>query len=179
MTWSFLNVLFFSFRARFELICSSLFSKCVEAIKKLLQQVGFTADDISKVIIEIMCPQEQYLWSLFSLKTEIISWYIYISSFDWNPAKSIDSRSLELQYLISFQVFEVKYKVESHSVVCFYCCILNRWGGSVSTWCLCVTLPKSKLSTTFLESSLWALFCLHWTLDRVCWHFWRKAKFWL
>lgn len=46
---------FFSFRARFELICSSLFSKCVEAIKKLLQQVGFAADDINKVIIEIIC----------------------------------------------------------------------------------------------------------------------------
>ncbi|XP_030334364.1 heat shock 70 kDa protein 14 isoform X2 [Strigops habroptila] len=38
-------------RARFELICSSLFSKCVEAIKKLLQQVGFTADDINKVVL--------------------------------------------------------------------------------------------------------------------------------
>lgn len=46
---------FFFSRARFELICSSLFSKCVEAIKKLLQQVGFTADDINKVIIEIPC----------------------------------------------------------------------------------------------------------------------------
>ncbi|XP_054669540.1 heat shock 70 kDa protein 14 isoform X3 [Grus americana] len=39
-------------RARFELICSSLFSKCVEAIKKLLQQVGFTADDINKGVDE-------------------------------------------------------------------------------------------------------------------------------
>uniref|UniRef100_A0A8B9F933 Heat shock protein family A (Hsp70) member 14 n=1 Tax=Amazona collaria TaxID=241587 RepID=A0A8B9F933_9PSIT len=38
-------------RARFELICSPLFSKCVEAIKKLLQQVGFTADDINKVVL--------------------------------------------------------------------------------------------------------------------------------
>ncbi|KAI6078873.1 Heat shock 70 kDa protein 14 [Aix galericulata] len=38
-------------RARFELICSSLFTKCVEAIKKLLQQVGFTADDINKVVL--------------------------------------------------------------------------------------------------------------------------------
>ncbi|NWZ97950.1 HSP7E protein, partial [Nesospiza acunhae] len=38
-------------RARFELICSSLFGKCVEAIKKLLQQVGFTADDINKVVL--------------------------------------------------------------------------------------------------------------------------------
>lgn len=42
---------FFLFRARFELICSSLFSKCVEAIKKLLEQVEFTAEDINKVII--------------------------------------------------------------------------------------------------------------------------------
>ncbi|XP_050180854.1 heat shock 70 kDa protein 14 [Myiozetetes cayanensis] len=38
-------------RARFELICSSLFNKCVEAIKSLLQQVGFTADDINKVVL--------------------------------------------------------------------------------------------------------------------------------
>ncbi|XP_040452099.1 heat shock 70 kDa protein 14 isoform X1 [Falco naumanni] len=38
-------------RARFELICSSLFNKCVEAIKNLLQQVGFTADDINKVVL--------------------------------------------------------------------------------------------------------------------------------
>ncbi|XP_042728813.1 heat shock 70 kDa protein 14 isoform X2 [Lagopus leucura] len=38
-------------RARFELICSSLFSKCVEAIKKLLEQVGFTAEDINKVVL--------------------------------------------------------------------------------------------------------------------------------
>lgn len=48
-------LLFFFSRARFELICSSLFSKCVEAIKKLLQQVGFTADDINKVTVEITC----------------------------------------------------------------------------------------------------------------------------
>ncbi|XP_077692419.1 heat shock 70 kDa protein 14 isoform X1 [Eretmochelys imbricata] len=38
-------------RARFELICSPLFNKCVEAIKKVLQQVGFTADDINKVVL--------------------------------------------------------------------------------------------------------------------------------
>uniref|UniRef100_G1N0P8 Heat shock protein family A (Hsp70) member 14 n=1 Tax=Meleagris gallopavo TaxID=9103 RepID=G1N0P8_MELGA len=38
-------------RARFELICSSLFSKCVEAIKKLLEQVEFTAEDINKVVL--------------------------------------------------------------------------------------------------------------------------------
>uniref|UniRef100_A0A8C4VXW8 Heat shock protein family A (Hsp70) member 14 n=1 Tax=Gopherus evgoodei TaxID=1825980 RepID=A0A8C4VXW8_9SAUR len=38
-------------RARFELICYPLFNKCVEAIKKLLQQVGFTADDINKVVL--------------------------------------------------------------------------------------------------------------------------------
>nr|XP_032655867.1 heat shock 70 kDa protein 14 [Chelonoidis abingdonii] len=38
-------------RARFELICSPLFNKCVEAIKKLLQQVGFIADDINKVVL--------------------------------------------------------------------------------------------------------------------------------
>uniref|UniRef100_K7GDF1 Heat shock 70 kDa protein 14 n=1 Tax=Pelodiscus sinensis TaxID=13735 RepID=K7GDF1_PELSI len=38
-------------RARFELICSPLFNKCVEAIKKLLQQIGFTADDINKVVL--------------------------------------------------------------------------------------------------------------------------------
>lgn len=44
---------FFLFRARFELICSSLFSKCVEAIKKLLEQVGFTAEDINKVMIVV------------------------------------------------------------------------------------------------------------------------------
>uniref|UniRef100_A0A7M4DV31 Heat shock protein family A (Hsp70) member 14 n=1 Tax=Crocodylus porosus TaxID=8502 RepID=A0A7M4DV31_CROPO len=38
-------------RARFELICSPLFNKCIEAIKKLLQQVGLTADDINKVVL--------------------------------------------------------------------------------------------------------------------------------
>uniref|UniRef100_A0A8C8RWA3 Heat shock protein family A (Hsp70) member 14 n=1 Tax=Pelusios castaneus TaxID=367368 RepID=A0A8C8RWA3_9SAUR len=38
-------------RARFELICSPLFNKCVEAIKKLLQQIGFTANDINKVVL--------------------------------------------------------------------------------------------------------------------------------
>lgn len=89
---------------------------------------------------------------------------IYLSNFCWLSKKSIDSGSLELLYLLSFQVFEVKYKVESHSIVCFYCCILSRWGGSVSIWCICVTLPKSKLRGTFLDFSLWALFCLHWTL---------------
>uniref|UniRef100_A0A670IZC2 Heat shock 70 kDa protein 14 n=1 Tax=Podarcis muralis TaxID=64176 RepID=A0A670IZC2_PODMU len=38
-------------RARFELICSALFNKCLEAIKKLLKQVGLTADDINKVVL--------------------------------------------------------------------------------------------------------------------------------
>ncbi|KAG8142556.1 putative Heat shock 70 kDa protein [Naja naja] len=37
-------------RARFELICSALFVKCIEAIKKLLEQVGLGTDDISKAL---------------------------------------------------------------------------------------------------------------------------------
>ncbi|KAB0397598.1 hypothetical protein E2I00_005495, partial [Balaenoptera physalus] len=35
-------------RARFELLCSPLFNKCIEAIRELLEQSGFTADDINK-----------------------------------------------------------------------------------------------------------------------------------
>ncbi|XP_010996547.1 heat shock 70 kDa protein 14 isoform X1 [Camelus dromedarius] len=38
-------------RARFELLCSPLFNKCIEAIRKLLEQGGFTADDINKVVL--------------------------------------------------------------------------------------------------------------------------------
>jgi hypothetical protein len=39
------------YRARFELLCSPLFNKCVEAIRELLDQSGFTADDINKVML--------------------------------------------------------------------------------------------------------------------------------
>ncbi|KAF7246626.1 Heat shock 70 kDa protein 14 [Varanus komodoensis] len=38
-------------RARFELFCAALFNKCIEAIKRLLQQVGLKADDINKVVL--------------------------------------------------------------------------------------------------------------------------------
>ncbi|XP_028620722.1 heat shock 70 kDa protein 14 isoform X1 [Grammomys surdaster] len=38
-------------RARFELLCSPLFNKCIEAIRELLCQTGFTADDINKVVL--------------------------------------------------------------------------------------------------------------------------------
>ncbi|KAM6153525.1 heat shock 70 kDa protein 14 isoform 2-T2 [Erethizon dorsatum] len=38
-------------RARFELLCSSLFNKCIDAIRDLLDQSGFTADDINKVVL--------------------------------------------------------------------------------------------------------------------------------
>ncbi|XP_067560017.1 heat shock 70 kDa protein 14 isoform X4 [Pseudorca crassidens] len=38
-------------RARFELLCSPLFNKCIEAIRELLEQSGFTADDINKVVL--------------------------------------------------------------------------------------------------------------------------------
>ncbi|XP_030072499.1 heat shock 70 kDa protein 14 [Microcaecilia unicolor] len=38
-------------RARFELICASLFNQCIEPVKKLLEQVGFTAEDISQVVL--------------------------------------------------------------------------------------------------------------------------------
>lgn len=38
-------------RARFELLCSPLFNKCTEAIRELLRQTGFTADDINKVVL--------------------------------------------------------------------------------------------------------------------------------
>nr|KAF6396011.1 heat shock protein family A (Hsp70) member 14 [Molossus molossus] len=39
-------------RARFELLCSPLFNKCIEAIRALLEQSGFTADDINKGVDE-------------------------------------------------------------------------------------------------------------------------------
>ncbi|XP_045444196.1 heat shock 70 kDa protein 14 isoform X5 [Pipistrellus kuhlii] len=39
-------------RARFELLCSPLFNKCIEAIRALLEQSGFAADDINKGIDE-------------------------------------------------------------------------------------------------------------------------------
>ncbi|XP_021097655.1 heat shock 70 kDa protein 14 isoform X2 [Heterocephalus glaber] len=38
-------------RARFELLCSSLFNKCIDAIRDLLDQSGFTSDDINKVVL--------------------------------------------------------------------------------------------------------------------------------
>lgn len=38
-------------RARFELLCSPLFNKCIEAVRELLRQSGFTADDINKVVL--------------------------------------------------------------------------------------------------------------------------------
>ncbi|GAB5573307.1 heat shock-related 70 kDa protein 2 [Prionailurus iriomotensis] len=38
-------------RARFELLCSPLFNKCIEAIRELLEQSGLTADDINKVVL--------------------------------------------------------------------------------------------------------------------------------
>ncbi|XP_071456052.1 heat shock 70 kDa protein 14 isoform X3 [Marmota flaviventris] len=38
-------------RARFELLCSPLFNKCIEAIRELLDQSGFTADDINKIVL--------------------------------------------------------------------------------------------------------------------------------
>nr|KAF6431371.1 heat shock protein family A (Hsp70) member 14 [Rousettus aegyptiacus] len=39
-------------RARFELLCSPLFNKCIEAIRALLKKSGFTADDINKGVDE-------------------------------------------------------------------------------------------------------------------------------
>ncbi|XP_045389768.1 heat shock 70 kDa protein 14 isoform X2 [Lemur catta] len=39
-------------RARFELLCSPLFNKCIDAIRELLDQSGFTADDINKGVDE-------------------------------------------------------------------------------------------------------------------------------
>ncbi|XP_054582043.1 heat shock 70 kDa protein 14 isoform X4 [Eptesicus fuscus] len=39
-------------RARFELLCSPLFNKCIEAIRALLEQSGFAADDINKGVDE-------------------------------------------------------------------------------------------------------------------------------
>ncbi|KAM4678435.1 heat shock 70 kDa protein 14 [Discoglossus pictus] len=38
-------------RARFELICSSLFNKCIDPIKKLLEQVGFQSSDVNQVVL--------------------------------------------------------------------------------------------------------------------------------
>ncbi|XP_052012479.1 heat shock 70 kDa protein 14 isoform X2 [Apodemus sylvaticus] len=39
-------------RARFELLCSPLFNKCIEAVRELLHQTGFTASDINKGVDE-------------------------------------------------------------------------------------------------------------------------------
>ncbi|XP_068132257.1 heat shock 70 kDa protein 14 [Hyperolius riggenbachi] len=38
-------------RARFELICSSLFNQCIDPIKKLLEEVGFKATDVNQVVL--------------------------------------------------------------------------------------------------------------------------------
>uniref|UniRef100_A0A6I8R1T5 Heat shock 70 kDa protein 14 n=1 Tax=Xenopus tropicalis TaxID=8364 RepID=A0A6I8R1T5_XENTR len=38
-------------RARFELICSSLFNQCIDPIKKLLEQIGFKANDVNQVVL--------------------------------------------------------------------------------------------------------------------------------
>ncbi|KAM8973849.1 heat shock 70 kDa protein 14 [Pelodytes ibericus] len=38
-------------RARFELICSSLFTQCVDRIKKLMDQVGFKSTDVNQVVL--------------------------------------------------------------------------------------------------------------------------------
>ncbi|KAM9310900.1 heat shock 70 kDa protein 14 [Gastrophryne carolinensis] len=38
-------------RARFELICSSLFNQCIDPIKQLLEEVGFKATDVNQVVL--------------------------------------------------------------------------------------------------------------------------------
>ncbi|XP_069084825.1 heat shock 70 kDa protein 14 [Pleurodeles waltl] len=38
-------------RARFELVCSSLFTRSIEPIKMLLAEAGFTAEDINQVVL--------------------------------------------------------------------------------------------------------------------------------
>ncbi|NP_001092168.1 heat shock 70 kDa protein 14-A [Xenopus laevis] len=38
-------------RARFELICSSLFNQCIDPIEKLLEQVGCKATDVNQVVL--------------------------------------------------------------------------------------------------------------------------------
>ncbi|XP_076153454.1 heat shock 70 kDa protein 14 [Alosa pseudoharengus] len=38
-------------RARFELICSSLFNKSIQPIKSLLEQVGLSTSDVNKVVL--------------------------------------------------------------------------------------------------------------------------------
>lgn len=38
-------------RARFELLCSPLFNKCIDAIRDLLKQSGLTAEDINTVVL--------------------------------------------------------------------------------------------------------------------------------
>ncbi|XP_063301518.1 heat shock 70 kDa protein 14 [Pelobates fuscus] len=38
-------------RARFELICSSLFTQCIDPIKSLLEQVGFQTTDVNQVVL--------------------------------------------------------------------------------------------------------------------------------
>ncbi|KAF3818707.1 hypothetical protein GH733_012124, partial [Mirounga leonina] len=48
-------------RARFELLCSPLFNKCIEAIRELLEQSGFTADDINKLMFLMLSPEDRRL----------------------------------------------------------------------------------------------------------------------
>ncbi|XP_026977724.1 heat shock 70 kDa protein 14 isoform X3 [Sagmatias obliquidens] len=56
-------------RARFELLCSPLFNKCIEAIRELLEQSGFTADDINKFesfyIFTILLYAVRWKWHFF------------------------------------------------------------------------------------------------------------------
>lgn len=43
------NLSGFSLRARFELLCTPIFNKCIQPIRPLLEKVGLTTTDINKV----------------------------------------------------------------------------------------------------------------------------------
>lgn len=96
ITWFLLCFFFFLFRARFELICSSLFSKCVEAIKKLLEQVGFTAEDINKVIIVVcVMPYSSTRKSRGSVFLILSYFWMCLCIFSSDATKCVCSRSLK------------------------------------------------------------------------------------
>ncbi|XP_033259331.1 heat shock 70 kDa protein 14 isoform X3 [Orcinus orca] len=60
-------------RARFELLCSPLFNKCIEAIRELLEQSGFTADDINKF--------ESFY--IFTILLYAVRWKLHFFVFWW------------------------------------------------------------------------------------------------
>ncbi|XP_053572472.1 heat shock 70 kDa protein 14 [Bombina bombina] len=63
-------------RARFELICSSLFNQCIDPIRKLLEEVGFKASDVNQVVLcggSSRIPKLQQLIKDFFPEVELLS----------------------------------------------------------------------------------------------------------